>query len=555
MERRALIAVAISLFILIVYQELILKRFYPPQPGPEAPQAGAPPEEAPLREPRAGQTEPKPGGVEPQPSLRPVVGGRDVVVETDLYRAVFTTAGARLKSLELKRYRSTVAPDSPPLDLVLHASAEDLPLGVELRGQQRVSDREVIYDVDRDNVQVASGESAALTFNGRLDGTLVTKRIEVRGDQYLFDLHVDAADVPARYTEMGIAWNEGHGGVPKPGSEVLFDSVVALQGTKLKKSAFKDLDAGLTQENDIEWVGYSGRYFFAAIVPEAPESNDLRVWMKRRAAANPADSADQWIETQLLLPPGKFSTALDVYVGPKDMNTLEAAGHSLRRAVDLGWFTFVALPMLQVLRLSHHVTRNYGLDIILLTVVVKLLFFPLTQKSFKSMREMQKLQPQMAKIRERYKDKPDEMNREIMELYRRHKVNPLSGCLPMVFQMPVFVGLYQALLNAVELRHAPFIGWIHDLSAPDRLGTLAIPHVEPAGFPVMTLLMGISMFVQQWMTPAQGDPTQQRMMMIMPLIFTFMFINFPAGLTLYWLVNNVLTIAQQYTLSRSGGRT
>ena len=183
-------------------------------------------------------------------------------------------------------------------------------------------------------------------------------------------------------------------------------------------------------------------------------------------------------------------------------------------------------------------------------MVIKVLFIPLTQQSFESMRAMQKLQPQMAKIRERFKDKPDEMNKEIMELYRRHKVNPLGGCLPMVLQIPVFIGLYQALLNAIELRHAPFICWITDLSAPDRLGSIQLPFVEHPGIPVLTLLMGVSMFVQQWMTPPAADPAQQRVMMIMPLMFTFMFINFPSGLALYWLVNNVLTIAQQYTMNR-----
>jgi YidC/Oxa1 family membrane protein insertase len=167
------------------------------------------------------------------------------------------------------------------------------------------------------------------------------------------------------------------------------------------------------------------------------------------------------------------------------------------------------------------------------------------------MRAMQKLQPQMAKIREQLKDKPDEMNKEIMELYRRHKVNPLGGCLPMVLQIPVFVGLYNALMNAVELRHAPFALWIRDLSAPDRLGSIQLPFVEQPGIPVLTGLMGVSMFVQQLMTPvATADPVQQRVMLIMPVLFTFMFINFPSGLTLYWLVNNILTIAQQYTVNR-----
>jgi len=243
-----------------------------------------------------------------------------------------------------------------------------------------------------------------------------------------------------------------------------------------------------------------------------------------------------------------------VFVGPKDIDKLEAFGHGLRRAVDLGRFSFIALPMLQALRLLHRFTGNYGVAIILLTVLIKLLFYPLTKKSFESMRAMQKLQPEMAKIRERLQDKPEEMNREIMDLYKRHKVNPLGGCLPMILQLPVFFGLYSALQNAIELRHAPFIGWITDLSAPDRLGTIQLPFVQYPGIPVLTLTMGVSMFVQQWMTPSAADPSQQRVMMIMPLMFTYMFINFPAGLSLYWLANNLLTIAQQYSINRTPKR-
>jgi YidC/Oxa1 family membrane protein insertase len=165
-----------------------------------------------------------------------------------------------------------------------------------------------------------------------------------------------------------------------------------------------------------------------------------------------------------------------------------------------------------------------------------------------SMQEMQKLQPQMAKIRERYKDDAQRQQKEMMELYKRHHVNPLSGCLPMLLQLPMFVGLYNALLNSIELRHAPFVGWIRDLSAPERLAVMGF------NIPMLAIAMGASMLVQQMMTPATGDPAQRRIMMIMPVIFTFMFINFPSGLVLYWLVNNLLTIAQQYFLvNRTAG--
>jgi YidC/Oxa1 family membrane protein insertase len=344
---------------------------------------------------------------------------------------------------------------------------------------------------------------------------------------------------------MALGWEEGIDPAGAAAAEVVFDHVLVLQEGKLQQTAFTALAEPQLLTGNIGWTAFSGRYFLAAMVPQADATNGLRVWTRREG---------QSVETQVLFPPNVFEARAELYLGPKDIDRLERVGHGLRKAVDLGWFTFIALPMLQALRFLHGFTGNYGIAIILLTVITKLLFYPLTKKSFESMRQMQKLQPEMQKLRERLADKPDEMNREIMELYRRHKVNPLGGCLPMVLQIPVFVGLYNALLNAVELRHAPFIGWITDLSAPDRLGSLQLPFVQHPGIPVLTLVMGLSMLLQQWMTPSPADPAQQRVMMIMPVVFTFMFINFPAGLVLYWLVNNCLTIAQQYTMMQRNPR-
>jgi YidC/Oxa1 family membrane protein insertase len=458
---------------------------------------------------------------------------------------VFTTTGARLKSLQLKRYKSTVNPDSPPLQMVQYAVGSRLPLGVGLVGKPPLSDAAVAYRADQQHVEVTPGGSASVTFTGELDGATIRKRIEMRGGLYQWGVDVDVSNPPAGYSEIALGWEEGMNPAGPKVAEVVFDSVVVLQSGKLHTNPFLKLDAGELLQGDIGWLAFVGRYFVAALVPQPDPPNAMRTWAKR---------TEQTVDGQLLYPPNTLSTHADLYVGPKDIDLLEAAGHGLRRAVDLGWFTFVALPMLQALRFLDRFTGNFGVAIILLTVLIKVLFFPLTRKSFESMRAMQKLQPEMAKIRERMADKPDEMNREIMELYKRHKVNPLGGCLPMVLQLPVFIGLYSALQNAIELRHAPFIGWIADLSAPDRLGSIQLPFVDHPGVPVLTLLMGVSMFVQQWMTPSAADPSQQRVMMIMPVMFTFMFINFPAGLTLYWLVNNVLTIAQQYAMSRTTQR-
>jgi YidC/Oxa1 family membrane protein insertase len=556
MERRALLAVVLSVLILVLYQEFVMKRYFPP-PSENAPEAAGTPESG--GKPPLG---PPPAGAPGEEVLAPGatagltagagadvvrVEGRDVVVETDLYKAVFSTAGGRLKSFRLKDYRTTVDADSLLLDLVGATDQGEFPFGVTLRGPERqATDGVIAYAVDRDGIHLEGGAKGSITFAGEVEGAKITKRFEMSGDSYFVAADVRVDRVPPGYTEMAIGWPKQISQTHEKNKEVVFESVLVLEAGKLRHEKFDALESGKVLDKDIGWFAYSGMYFLAAMVPvacaQAPGSIEgLRLWLKQRNGI---------VEAAALLPPGCFDPRFELYLGPKELDRL--AGHALRRAVDLGWFSFVALPMLHVLRFSHGLTGNYGIDIILLTIIIKILFFPLTQKSFKSMKEMQKLQPQMAKIREQLADKPDQMNKEIMELYRRHKVNPLGGCLPMVFQMPVFIGLYQALLNSVELRHAPFAGWINDLSAPDRLGSLHIPFVEPAGFPVLTLLMGASMLIQQWMTPmTTADPTQQRMMMLMPVVFTFMFISFPSGLTLYWLVNNILTIAQQYLINRT----
>jgi YidC/Oxa1 family membrane protein insertase len=228
---------------------------------------------------------------------------------------------------------------------------------------------------------------------------------------------------------------------------------------------------------------------------------------------------------------------------------LKSLERGLERSIDFGYFSVVSMPLLYLLRFSHWFTGSYGLDIMLLTVLIKLLTAPLTHKSYASMKQMQKLQPQMERLKEKFKDDREKLNKEIMELYRRNKVNPLGGCLPMVLQIPVFIALYNALLTPIELRHAPFM-WIKDLSRPDWESLPVNIAGWSVGFPVLTILMGASMFIQQWMTPSAGDPNQRRMMMLMPIMFTVMFVNFPSGLTIYWLVNNVLSIAQQYLVNR-----
>ncbi|MFQ5666785.1 MAG: membrane protein insertase YidC [Candidatus Binatia bacterium] len=549
MERRALIAVVISLFILVLYQEVVLRYLYPHPAREQAAREAAPLQPPPP--PAAGRIEkPAPPVVPPlrvaaAPRPRPAPEGRHVTVETDLFTAVFTSSGARLESFRLKKYRTTVDPRSPLQETVVPGEGGELPFGVELRGTATRTDAGAPYTVSRESLQLQGDETGSIDFRWETEQGTVRKRFTFRGDRYEFVADISARNVPRDYKELGISWFKGTPARPKGSADVIFDRTVFLEGHKLKEDHFDKLADGKILTGDIRWAGYAGRYFLAAMIPAQAEN--YRLWLKLR---------DHTVEEKILFPITSQAVErhLDVYIGPKVFDALDGVGHGLSRAVNLGWFGFIALPLLHALNILYALTRNYGIAIILLTAVIKVIFLPLTQRSFRSMQAMQKLQPQMAKIRERFKDNSEQMNKEIMELYRRHKVNPLGGCLPMVLQVPVFIGLYEGLLNSVELRHAPFYLWINDLSAPDRLGSLQLPFVQHPGIPVLTLLMGVSMFVQQWMTPTAGDPTQQRVMMIMPLLFTFMFVNFPSGLALYWLVNNLLTIAQQYYMNRTTSR-
>lgn len=542
-ERNALLAAVISLLILVVWHMVVVPVFFPPPADVPPPAVG--------EEKQGRPAAPADSGAPPVDAGAPAVQGaateltgRDIEVESDLYRAVFTTAGGRLKSFQLKHYRTHVQADSPPLEVILQAIPNDLPLGVELRSASgNISDAAVAYSADRERV-VVSGGDAVLTLSGQLDGAVITKRVTFKPGTYLIGVDVRVERVPAGYVEMAVGWNKHVPPVPQDGQEVIFDTLLTLDARKMHTNKVSDVEKGMLFADGVQWVAYSGRYFLAAMAPtvDAEAGTNVRAWLKSRGDR---------VEAQILMPAGKFDSHLNVYIGPKVIDILEQAGHSLRKTVDLGIFSPLALIFLYVLKVLNPLTHNYGIDIILLTILVRILLYPFAQKSFQSMKAMQKLQPQMTELRERYKGKPEEMNRAVLELYKRHNVNPLSGCLPMIVQIPIFFGLNAALGSAIEFRHAAFIGWINDLSAPDRLGSFQIPFVHPAGFPVLTVLMGLSMFVQQKLSPPPTDPSQQTVLMLMPLMFTIMFVNLPSGLALYFLVSNILTIAQQYLINRS----
>jgi len=543
MDTRSLLAIVLSIVILIASQELI-SYFYPPTPKtvPTQPAEPSPSAVSSATQPsREKGTESQAGLVSPPVEKVSAPAGRDITVENEVYTAIFTALGGRLKSLSLKHYPGDAGRESPPLEMVKEGPLGELPLVFALEGKDlTVSDEAVPYEVSGNNLRVLGSEQGSVEFRGKTpNGTLITKTFSCSGQTYGMTLTVKVEGAPENVSFASLRWSHALEHAKKSSYEV--HGPVALVERKFVYQAATSLEGKeqMLGPDHIRWGGYADTYFLAAMIP--PEGD-----MSRLSLSAPNGT----VETKLIIPWKREPVTYTLYVGPKEFEALNAVSPALDRAIDFGWFHFIARPLVWLLNFSHSLTGNYGIDIILLTFLVKLGFFPLSNKSFKSMAKMRELQPQMERLREQYKDDREKLNQETMELYRRYKINPLGGCLPMIVQMPVFIGLYQALGHAIELRQAPFFGWIQDLSQPDRLGTLDLSFIEPPGVPVLTLLMGVTMLLQQAMTPTTGDPAQQKMMMFMPLIFTVMFVNFPAGLVLYWLVNNVLSIAQQYAYNK-----
>jgi YidC/Oxa1 family membrane protein insertase len=538
MDKRAFLAIALSILILVVYQEWVSRYYSTPTPtlAPEAEK------KEPEKTPAAAQLPPAPTA---PPQTKPVAVPmsrevKDVSVETDNYIAVFTNQGARLRSFKFKKYRSSVVENSPPFDIIQSAPGVPFPLGIGWQIPEPFDDEALIYSIQGSDQKLTGDSKSTLVFSGRTaNGTVITKSFTFSGSTYPVQLEVSVApaDGSAPVPEVMLTAKSDHS-VPNPDAH--FEGFIALVDNKIHREPPAEIVKGHEFAGDIAWAGFGYTYFFFGLLPDNGAQH--RLWVRQSGPA---------FVSAISGPAGTPANAhrYTLFVGPKELDTLKSVGKGLERTIDFGYFGFVSIPFLYVLHFFHGFTGSYGIDIILLTVLIKLLMAPLTHKSFVSMKQMQKLQPQMERLKEKHKDDKEKLNKEIMELYRRNGVNPLGGCLPMVLQFPVFIGLYNALSTPIELRHAGFL-WIKDLSQPDWKSlpfTFGSWHL---GIPVLTILMGASMFIQQWMTPSAGDPNQRKMMLMMPLIFTFMFVSFPAGLTVYWLVNNVLTIGQQYWINR-----
>jgi YidC/Oxa1 family membrane protein insertase len=555
-QARLLIAIVLSLVVFLAWHFIFGSKEAGQQAAKEAP-APAATQQQPVKE---KETPYKPEAEKPateqsvsagQPAAEATAPqiARTLTVDTPLFKAEISERGAAFYSFLLKKYHETVQKDSPLKQIL----TDNKSLGVGRMGFAGGSvggleNAVFISDLGSDQVQVTDAPRA-ITFSWRSpDGVDIEKTYQFTPDSYVVDLEVTIKNGSGRSIQdrffVGL-----NGYPPTVKRRYGFEGPTAYINNKLDEIAIKKIKDKSTYDGKIEWIALQSRYFMSALLPSQIEDSSLHLALNSEDVLNA-----RYLEPEKAFQPGTQSTyKYRLFMGPKSTSELKKVGNHLDKLVNFGMFDFIAKPCVWLMNLFYSVIPNYGVAIIILTILVKLILWPLGTKSYKSMSEMKKLQPLMKEIREKYKNDKRKMNEEVMGLYRTYKINPLGGCLPMIVQLPVFFALYRMLYEAIELRHAPFFLWINDLSAPDRLFRFgfSIPFMEPPyGIPVLTLIMGATMLLQQKMSPPMGDAAQAKMMMFMPLVFTVIFINFSSGLVLYWLVNNILSIAQQYYIQK-----
>lgn len=476
--------------------------------------------------------------------IEPQRMARTVTVNTPLYSISFSERGAAIINMTLNHFRETVEPDSPKKQLI-NQELNGGTMMVSLGDNENQNLEQAVYTLDTNDetidVHQTPGE-LMFSFETR-DNVTIEKKYMFFPDSYLIDVEVRIRNNRASVLNdtLRISLRD----ILKEGKQNRgFSGPSGLINKKLKQVLPKKIDEKSSFQGLLSWIAIESQYFITALICDEPLDGAMEL-----------KNTDHAIENQMALNIDNLSPAqckelrFELFMGPKNWALLKSYRNNLDRAIDFGWVDIIAKPCLWFMNFIYKFIPNYGFAIILLTFVTRLAFWPLTRISYKSMNEMRKIQPMVQKIREKYKDDKLRMNQETMALYRTYKVNPLGGCMPMLFQLPVFFALYSMLYSAIELRHAPFFGWINDLSAPDRLFNfdISLPYMQPPiGIPVLTLIMGGTMILQQKMMPTSADPTQAKMMLLMPVILTLVFINFPSGLVLYWLVGNIISISQQY---------
>ncbi len=472
----------------------------------------------------------------------------------------------RIDDVLLSDYRESIEPDAPNIRLLRPAGLPDS----YFAEFGWVASAEGVALPDKNTEWRATGgalgrDSAVELVWDNGDGLTFKRRIAMDAD-YMFTITREVVNDGTEPVTLYPYALISRWGTPETlGYFILHEGPIGVLGDVLNEINYDDLveDGKVTLESRGGWLGFTDKYWLVALVPDQ-ESEISATFRYSAPDGKPRYQAD-FVGRPVTVAPGASLAVTDrLFVGAKEVNLLDEYAEELGiplfdRAVDFGWFYFLTKPMFQILHFLYTLTGNYGIAILVLTLLIRAVLYPLANKSYRAMSKMKQLQPEMMKIRERFGDDKARMNQELMALYKREKVNPMSGCLPIIVQIPIFFSLYKVLFVSIEMRHAPFFGWIKDLSAPDPTSIFnlfgLVPWDPPAFLQIgaLPILMGVTMWLQQKLNPQPADPIQARVMMMLPIMFTFLFASFPAGLVLYWTWTNILSIAQQWLIMRQMG--
>jgi YidC/Oxa1 family membrane protein insertase len=566
-QRNLILAIVLSVTIIIAFQYFYeLPRIKEAQRQRQQPQHTEQVTEAP--EQQTAPVAPAPGGAASPEAARTqaLATTARVTIDNGSVKGSLALTGGRIDNLVLSNYRQTTAPDSPAVQLLNPPGAPNAYFAefgwVPTDQATAVPDRNSEWRADSDMIR--PDRPVTLTWDNGA-GLRFVRTVAI-DEHYMFTVTQRVENTGEQSVSLHPYGLIGRWGTPKTlGFYILHEGPIGVLGGKLHEIDYKDLreDGDIELPSDGGWLGITDKYWLTSLVPDQAAALDanFRHYM--------TDGQDRYqvdyLRPAMSVAPGQSIEITDrFFAGAKEVNLLDAYGERygiplFDRAVDFGWFYFLTKPIFHILHFFYQVIGNYGVAILLLTLLVKMLFFPLANKSYRAMSKMKKLQPEMMRLREQFGDDKMRMNQELMALYKKEQVNPMSGCLPIVVQIPVFFALYKVLFVSIEMRHAPFFGWIRDLSAPDPTSVFNLFGLAPWDPPtflmigIWPLIMGATMLLQQKLNPQPADPIQARVMMFLPLMFIFLFATFPAGLVIYWTWNNVLSIAQQWVIMKRMG--
>jgi len=582
-NQNMILAIGLSLLIIVLWQFFVIgpmmederQRLEAQQPAVEAqgPAAGTVAPGAPSGTQPAGAP-PLPGSV-PTPEAAPAAGAAAaaetaarVEIDTPSLKGSLNTAGGRIDDLLLADYRVTVDPSSPLVRLFSPAGSEHPYFAdfgwVAERGGPAVPNADTVWEAQ--GGRLAPGEDVTLSWD---NGAGLTFKRSLSVDQkFMFTVRQSVENASGATVNLYPYGLVSRTGLPETtGFYILHEGLIGFLGEAgLQEIDYSDLDdeGSITPPKVSEgWLGITDKYWGAALIPAGGTPFQPR-YFKGAAGAEPVYQADFLGDPVAVPAGGTAEHRTYLFAGAKETADLDDYQERLNiprleLLIDWGWFYFITKPLFELIDWLYRFLGNFGLAILAVTVLVKIVFFPLANRSYASMTRMKKLQPEMQKLQEQYKDDRMALQKEMMELYKREKVNPIAGCWPILIQIPVFFALYKVLFVTIEMRHAPFFGWIKDLSAPDPTSIFNLFGLIPWDPPlflqlgIWPLIMGFTMFVQMRMNPTPPDKTQAMIFNWMPVIFTFMLASFPAGLVIYWAWNNFLSIIQQGVIMKRHG--